>query len=178
MDTFTLAKRYLNSISQFVGEAHKILSIQESSTSRVIVLDKTYKQLAVLSLKQDELIRQALRCVENKLYRASHVIAWAAIMDFIEEKISTNGLKELTMIRPKWKTSSLEELREYHSEYQIIEAGRDLSLYGKNMCKALLGFLNTRNECAHPSNYYPDMNETLGYISNILNRIKMISKNL
>jgi hypothetical protein len=37
--------------------------------------------------------------------------------------------------------------------------------------KALHGLLNKRNECAHPSDFYPDMNGSLGYISELLSRV-------
>jgi hypothetical protein len=58
------------------------------------------------------------------------------------------------------------------SEFQLIEASRDLGLAGKNEMKGLHGLLNKRNECAHPSNYYPGLNDTLGFISEVLMRIK------
>lgn len=40
--------------------------------------------------------------------------------------------------------------------------------------KALHGLLNRRNECAHPSEYFPDLNETLGYIGELFKRIKQL----
>ncbi len=65
-------------------------------------------------------------------------------------------------------------MREYVNEYQLVEACQDLGLSTKNEVKALLGLLNKRNECAHPSNYYPQLNETLGYISEVIQRIKTL----
>jgi hypothetical protein len=41
----------------------------------------------------------------------------------------------------------------------------------KTQKKALHGLLNKRNECAHPSDFYPELNETLGYISELFQRI-------
>jgi len=161
----------LKDVRAFEKEAHSILSVHEASPSRLVVLEDTYRKLRALSLKQDELIRQALRCVENDLYRAAHVMAWAGFMDFYEEKLASDGLKKLHAVRPNWKGVSIEELREEVNEYQLIDAARALALCGKTEAKALHGLLNKRNECAHPSDYFPSLNETLGFISEILQRI-------
>ena len=42
--------------------------------------------------------------------------------------------------------------------------------------KALHGLLNKRNECVHPSDYYPDVNETLGFISELFTRAETLQK--
>lgn len=158
----------------FRQEAHKILGVHEESLSRVVLLKKTYEDLGKLSIQQDDLFRQALRCCEKELHRAAHVMAWAAFMDFLEEKLSSDNFKKVRIACPNWKFGSVEELREKIAEYQIIESTKKVGLCGKNQTNALLGLLNKRNECAHPSNFYPGLNETLGYISEIFQRIKTI----
>jgi hypothetical protein len=41
----------------------------------------------------------------------------------------------------------------------------------------MLGLLARRHECAHPSSYTPNLNQSLGYVSELLERAgKMISK--
>jgi hypothetical protein len=55
-----------------------------------------------------------------------------------------------------------------------LEAARDLGLLSKAASKALLGLLSKRNECAHPSGYSPSLNESLGYVSEILGRIEAL----
>lgn len=161
----------LGKVRAFEREAHKILAVHEAAPSRLVLLEDTYKKLAVLTLRQDDLLRQALRCIENELYRAAHVMAWAAFMDFLEEKLASDGLLKLRALRPTWKASSVEELRDNVVEYQLLEGARDLGLCGKTETKALQGLLSKRNECAHPSNYFPSMNETLGYVTEVLSRI-------
>lgn len=164
----------LSRARRFEKAAHSILGTHEASRSRVVLLEDTYKQLGLLSLKQDELFRQALRCTESQLYRASHVMAWAGFMDFLEEKLSSDGLAKLRIARPNWKLKSLDDLRELQTEYAIIEAARDVDLCTKSEMKALHGLLNKRNECAHPTDYFPDLNETLGFLSELLSRIQIL----
>ena len=168
-------KFWLGRLKGFEREAHAILATHEAaSDSRVIFLEASYEALAKLSLRQDELFRQALRCVEHELYRAAHVLAWAGFMDLLEEKMESDGLVKLRLARPTWKAKNIEDIRENHPEYQIIEVARELDLCTKTQMKALHGMLNKRNECAHPSDFYPGINDTLGYISELLSRIAIL----
>ncbi len=167
-------EEFVKNSKKFEIIAHKILGIYESAEkSRVVKLNESYSELNGLSLEQDELFREALRCVENGLFRAAHVLAWAGFIDFIHELLLKN-FQKLKEKRPNWKVSSKEELREKYPDYQIIEAVKDIEILRKSEMKVLHGLLSKRNECAHPSDYFPDINETLGYISELLNRIKMI----
>lgn len=168
-------RELISSARDFERQAHALLAIYESSSkSRVVVLEETYRSLGALNLRQDDLMKQALRCTEAGLFRAAHVMAWAAFMDFLEEKYQSDGLVKLRSARTAWKGKNIEEMREYVNEYQLVEASQDLGLSSKNEVKALHGLLNKRNECAHPSNYYPQLNDTLGYISEVLQRITTI----
>ena len=155
---------------QFEREAHSILGVHEGSRSRVVTLRDTFNKIDKLSIKQVDLLKQSLRCAEHELYRAAHVMAWAALMDLLEEKLASDGLVRLSQIRAKWPYKSLEELRENVGEFQLIEAARELGLLSKNEMKALHGLLNKRNECAHPSDFFPDLNETLGFVAEVLRR--------
>jgi hypothetical protein len=92
-------------------------------------------------------------------------------MDLLEEKLASDGLVKLRTAKAAWKAGSVEELRETVVEYQLIEAAKDLGLCTKTEMKALHGMLNKRNECAHPNDFFPDMNITLGYISELLTRV-------
>jgi len=168
-----LLKIFSGKIIRFKKESKKILSNHETSGSRIITIEDSYKKLSQLSLKQDELIRQSLRCVEQELYRAAHVMAWASFMDFIEEKI-TIQISNLQKIRPKWNVKDLESLRENVPEYQIIEVLQTMRICSKTDTKAFHGLLNKRNECAHPSDYFPGLNQSLGYISEIINRMRRL----
>jgi hypothetical protein len=169
-------KAWIARAQNFELEAHGILSLHESAgTSRVVVLERAYESLALLNIKQDDMMRQALRCVENGLYRAAHVMAWAACMDYIEEKLSADNLVRLRATRPNWRGRDIREMAEYVAEYQLVETLKAVGLTTKNETNALLGLLRRRNECAHPTGYLPQLNESLGYIDEILQRIAMLA---
>lgn len=169
-------RRLLERVHDFEKVANAILLTHETSPARSIIIEQTYETLGRLSVKQDELLRQSLRCVESSLFRAAHVLSWAALMDYIEEKLGADGFVSLNAKRPAWNIKSLDDLRDVGSDFQIIEALRAVSLCSKVEDKALKGLLNKRNECAHPTDYFPDLNQTLGYLSEILNRIENFQK--
>lgn len=171
-DRLYLVADFATKMKDFEVEARGILSTQETSTDRVITLTKTRNSIVGLSLKQAQLFRQAVRCIEHKIYKAAHVMAWAAFMDFIEDKVSECNFKHLHDAYPSWSIwNSVEDLRENVVEHQIIEAAYRLCLLGKSEEKVLKGLLAKRNECAHPSGYSPGMNETLGYVDELLRRV-------
>ena len=168
---------WIRNVIEFERDAKKILGKHESSKHRIVTLEDTYKELKALNIHQDDLLRQGLRCIEVNVFRGAHVLSWAAMADYIQEWLSLDGFQKLAQVRPKWKPiTSVEELREQYPEYQIIEAFRDCDYCGKSMTKALHGLLSTRNDCAHPSDYYPDLNSSLGYISQLIIRFKTLEK--
>ena len=167
-----MIEHFVCKANAFRDAARRIFARYETSTERIITLSSSYAALASLSLKQDELFRQSLRCIENELYRAAHVLSWAGFIDFYEEKISANKFKKLHAAYPAWsKYKTVDDLRENTAEYQLIESGKTVGLLTKNEMKALHGLLNKRNECAHPSNYFPGLNDSLGYVSELVQRI-------
>jgi hypothetical protein len=162
-------------VAELDVEAKAILAGHEAASSRIVTLEGSYDQLTGLSLDQDELFREGLRAVESGLFRAAHVLAWAGFVDFLHETLIPTHLAALQGARPKWRLAAAEDLRDW-GEHAVIEAGREACVYSKTTMKALHGLLNRRNECAHPSDYFPDLNETLGYISELFKRIKLLQK--
>ncbi|AAB89572.1 predicted coding region AF_1680 [Archaeoglobus fulgidus DSM 4304] len=168
-----ILENMVKNLLKYESEVHKLLSTYESAgKSRIIRLDESYKELDGLSIEQDELFREALRCVENGLFRAAHVLAWAGFIDFLHSILALH-IPQIKNKKEKWKISKKEDFREY-PDFQIIEAAKDVGILNKSEMKTLKGLLSKRNECAHPSDYFPDLNETLGYISELLKRIKIL----
>jgi hypothetical protein len=170
MDDVTRLAQLVEVAERFANDAHALLARHEGARSRVAVLEATYNQLDRLSLAQDDLLRQALRCAEMGLYRAAIVMGWASLADLVEEKLSSDGLTQLRSLRPKWVGRDMAEISEHVPERQFLDVARELGLLTKNQSAALQSLLNRRNECAHPSTYYPDLNETLGYLAEIIRR--------
>ena len=161
----------LERIAIFRQVARSALAKIETSPSRIITVEQSYNRIAGLSLKQDDLFRQALRCVESELFRAAHVMAWAAFIDFFHETLAEDGFVKLKTARSNWKLTAPEDLRE-QSDFHVIEAAKEIGFLGKTAKKALHGLLNRRNECAHPEDFYPGLNESLGYLSELIGRIE------
>lgn len=170
-----LIQHFKHRVTAFETMAHQILSTQEASKSRVISLYQSLSKLDDLSLDQDEQFRQALQCVEHGLYKAAYVLSWAGFMDFLEHKLTSEGLTSVHSARPKWaRWTSLDMLRENIPEHQLIDVARDVGLLSKADVKALHGDLSRRNECAHPSSFQPGLNESLGYVSGLLRRVEVL----
>lgn len=150
-----------------------ILSRVEGSTERVVTVEGSFRQLQNLSAKQRDLLHQALQCVVHDLNRAAVVLAWAAFMDFLHDRLLQDGLASLRKARPKWPLHAREDLRK-QPDHQLVEAAKECGLLTGNDMKALLGMLNTRNECAHPEDVEPDFNIALGYLSALAKRIQSI----
>ena len=163
----------LERIAIFRKASSAILARVETSPSRIITVEESYNRIAGLSIKQDDLFRQALRCVENELFRAAHVMAWAAFIDFLHNKLAEDGFVKLKMARPNWKLTTPEDLRE-QSDFQLIDAAKDTGFLRRTEQKAMQGLLNRRNECAHPEDFYPGLNESLGYLSELVGRIETL----
>ena len=63
-------------LARLQTESNAIFSQIESSKHRKVTLDESYKNLEGLNLKEDELFRQSLRCVELEVFRGAHILAW------------------------------------------------------------------------------------------------------
>ncbi len=171
---------WLDRARRFEAAAHNVLSTHEDArASRVVKLEQVYQTLGQLNIRQDGLMREALRCAQHGLYRAAHVLAWAACMDYIKEKLAGDGLAKVHAARPNWQGRDIGEMAEYVPEHQLVDVLKNVGLGTKNDVKALHGLLAKRNECAHPSSFLPGLNETLGYIEEIIQRVRLLApKNL
>lgn len=160
-------------VAGFEADAHTILGRHEaSSKSRVITLDQSRRKLQGLSLRQQDLLVEALDCVEHGLFRAAHVSAWQAFMDLLQEKLASDGLVKVKAARIGWaKFATMDDLREEISEFQFVEVAKAVALVSRGEMKTLHGMLSTRTQCAHPSQYRPGLNEALGYVSDLISRM-------
>jgi len=163
------------SILDFKKNENLILSKYESSSARVITIDESYKRLSKLSLRQEDLFQEAFKCVEQGLFRSAIVMAWTLFVDFLGDKLGEDNFNTLNR-KKNWSISDTEGLREKATDNMIIDCAFDIKLINKRTAKSLHRLRDRRNECGHPSGYKPGLNESLGYIDEILNRIEFLQK--
>lgn len=121
-------------------------------------------------------MEEALRCVEYGLYRPARVAAWVAAIDFCHEwAADAVRLAEVQRVRPKWSVNDVQDFR-IQTDFAFFEALRDAGLIMKSTMKAFHGLLNKRNECAHPEDYSPSINDTLGYLDELMKRIDRLKR--
>ena len=174
MPTYDGIELWARRLSRFSVEARRTLSVIETSQTRSITLNDSFEKLAQLTLSQQDLFKQALRCVEVGVYRAAHVMAWAACADFLLKLAKSDEFKLLNQTMPKWGVNTEDDLAERFTDYAVVQAMQKAGLLKKVEMKAFHGMLSKRNECAHPSSFYPGMNDTLGYISEMFRRIELL----
>lgn len=170
-------EKFSRNAAAFEAAAHQLFSSFDSSPSRIIELVEARKQLTILSLRQGDLLEEALRAIEVELFRPAIVMAWAAFMDFIEDKLASDNLQAVHTKRPGLaKFATTDDLKENVTEHQLIEVANDVKVITKAEKKALHGLLSKRNECAHPTGYKPTLNEALGFVAELLNRVPTIDQ--
>lgn len=153
-----------------------LLATSEGSTHRVITVSRSYELLNRLSMRQDALMRESLQCVEHGLYRSAHVGAWVSFMDFLHEWCCEQARWDtLVSAYPAWILRSVDDFQGV-KDYQLIDVLKSKVFISNTMKTALHGLLAKRNECAHPGNYEPDVNTTLGYVSDVMIRIAQLQE--
>ena len=167
-------QKALASALAFKDEAHQIFGIIESAKSRVHSLDQSYQLVGEVSVEQDDQFRQAIRCCEHGLYRAAHVVAFTGLIDWLQKYCERDNFVAIGSALPRHTINDLSDLRENVGEHLLIEKMKGSGLLKRGETKAFLGLLHRRNECAHPTSYYPDMNQTIGYLSEIFQRLKSL----
>jgi len=175
MSSSTRAPGIFERASIFEAEAHALLETYEDAhRSRSVKLGEVLARLDALDLRQEAMFHQALRCTENGIFLAAHVMAWAAYMDVYDQKLASDGLARVAASYPKWNTSTIEDLREEINEFSRIDAGKKIGLLTKSQHKTMLGHLHTRNQAAHPTGFDPGINEALGYIEALLKLVAVL----
>jgi len=163
-------------VANFQTAAHKLLGAHAGAISRIIDARKSLARVSALSVKQGDMLKQSVRCIEVEVFRAAHVLAFAAFVDYLHEMAARDKFVALNAARPKLKVTNVDDLREKYTDHGFIEALEAAKLISKTERKAFHGLLTRRNECAHPSDFYPDMNQSLGYLSEIISRLEALKK--
>lgn len=149
---------------------HSILSIHESSASRVILLEDLVKKLSGAPVDVQQYFKESVRCLENGLLKAGVVFSWAGHFDVFSEYLYANHEAEIRTIRNKWSFIDLIELKEQHSESQVLDVGKEVKFINRAQLRVLQGQLSQRNQCAHPTMYQPSLNSAVGYVDEMVSQ--------
>ncbi len=150
-------------------EAHEILSKFEQTRSRIVHLDDLLRKLKTLPVDILSYFQESVECLEYDLRRAAIVMAWAGYFHVFSENLYTTHESDIRKMRPKWKFSDFDELKESRSESAIIDVAKEVKYIKKAFHRILQGHLSTRNQCAHPSTYRPTRNYAIGYVDEVIN---------
>lgn len=163
--------KYVVAADNFRKDAIELFAPFSGSPTKVLKLENSIRSLSA-SAPQREMVMQAARAAENQVYRGSIVLAWAAVIDAVQNYIfnsdsnrnaffSCNGRNEI----------SLEIYRERFGERDSLDVAKKAGLINKQTHKELVAMLDERNACAHPSDRWPTINEATGFIDKTVRHI-------
>jgi hypothetical protein len=148
--------------------AHLALARHEAAASRVVLLEDLAKSLSGAPVDVQDYFSEAVRCIENELYRSSVVMAWAGFFHLFTEALYAKHEADIRLKRPNWKFADLVELKEENSESQLLIVAKDVKFISNSKRRIYDGQLSTRNQCAHPTLYRPSLNEAIGFTDNMI----------
>ena len=167
---------FIDGLRALQEEHQLIAATAQASRSRTASIEVTLKSIHALSAKQDELLKEAAAAAGHGLYRSAHVAAFAALVDALYERVDRVGLlQSVANARPKWSLSVVEDLQEY-SDFQVGEVCREAGVITKAQLKTFHGLLHRRNQCAHPTGYQPGLDQTLGFLSEVIALLASLMK--
>lgn len=150
--------------------AHEILSQHELSPSRVIHLEALAKRLSGTPVDVQDYFQEAITCLEQELYRAAIVMAWAGHFNVFFEVLYKKHESDIRTERPKWKFKDIAELKEGYAESHILEVAKVVKFVKRAEFRVLDGQLSTRNQCAHPTMFKPSLNSAIGYVDDMISQ--------
>jgi hypothetical protein len=100
-------------------------------------------------------IEEAIRCYEQRLYRAAVVLSWVGAVSLLYHEVVTNHLAtfnaEAVRRNNKWKNATTVDDLSRMKEKDFLDILDHLSIIGKNVKQELEGCLTLRNGCGHPN---------------------------
>ncbi|MCX7021975.1 MAG: hypothetical protein NTW26_06850 [bacterium] len=173
----------LKSVKTFEDKITEILSTHETSKRRSVQLSKTLKRLKLLTVKQKEFFDQSIQCIQHKydLFKSAHVMAWAGFIDFLQEKLCSDGCMKIKSYNNKkyCNINNAQELRdELPSEYQQIVLAKSISYINEKERIAFLALLDKRNWCAHTGiyAYKANLSSSLSYVLELFDYLEDLDK--
>jgi hypothetical protein len=163
---------FVESVKALEAEARRLLEKHEEIRVRATALKPLRERLEGFGLEQNVLLQDSLQAAEAGLFRPAHVLSWGGFIDFLCEYFPVDAVNREY---PKWQIESTEDLHRV-KEGQLVDAGKKLNLYNQAITNTLHGLLNDRNQLAHGSGYFPELNETLAFLSKLFRVIENLQK--
>lgn len=100
-------------------------------------------------------VEEAIRCLENKLYRAATVLSWIGAVSVLYEHMVNNHLAAFnaeSMRRDsRWKDAKTRDDLAKMKESDFLDVLESISVLGKSVKQELKKCLELRNGCGHPN---------------------------
>ncbi len=148
--------------------AHEVLSQHELSSSRIIHLEALSKRLSGAPVDVQNYFKEAITCLEQGLYRAAIVMAWAGHFNVFFEALYQKHEADIRDARPRWSFKDLGELKESYAEAHLLEVAKVVKFIKRAELRIMDGQLSVRNQCAHPTMYRPSHNSAIGYVDEMI----------
>lgn len=133
-------------------EDKKLLDLDQVSDC---IIDKSYRSM----------FNEAVRCYYNDSYRAAVILTWITTADCLYSRIKElSNDNDQIALDEICKLDNAKGKKEY--EEMLISSAQKCELIDKYEYKALIFVKDTRNHCAHPTDFIPSV-ETVRHIFNI-----------
>lgn len=133
----------------------------------------------ILDKNQKIFLGEAITCAERGLKRASIIMTWLFIMDYIQEFIIAN--KKVEFITALSKRSDVNKLPTINTkddfedmrESIFIEIMRSAGIITAGVYKILKEKLDIRNTCAHPSDIFIHESKVVNFIEDLVENVAL-----
>lgn len=159
---------FVRSVEALEAETRRLLGKYKEIQARMLAVRQLRDRLDTLNLNDNVLLSDSLYAVEAGLFRPAYVLSWGGFIDFLCASLPIN---EVNSHYPNWHVETEEDLH-LIKEFQLIDAGKKLGLLNSTVANTLRGLLNDRNQLAHGSGFFPDLNETLGFLNKLFRVIE------
>ena len=118
-------------------------------------------------VRLEEGLREARACLEHGLHRPAYVAAWNGYVALALTFLAAEDFAAVRAIRPTWKLTTVEDLAMKMRGADLLKMLSELGLTAGDMADLLPLYLQSRNDCAHPTSFRPTAAETDAYVLDV-----------
>jgi hypothetical protein len=183
------SKSFLNNIDlildNFINEI--VIPIQISAT------DEEHSELyeileEIKDQEENEYMKEAIDCAEEKHFRAAVILGWCATIDRIHKAIEKNGFDKFSNMTQYMKAQTTGRFKRFNKSYMVTNMSEMQEVFDNDVLLTLeaLGFIdnnentrlsscyNMRCNCGHPGNAPMTKYNVMSFFSDI---IEIVFKN-